>query len=237
MGTHLLVNTLYIFFAIINSKIIYLIVKSRKIQLFVFITILLLPFSDILIQKIIKSYYSNYEMNAKIYAFPKEDGNGKIESLDLTDSFATWSLKYFENSDINRLNVESFIKEMSFDDKIKEFLEIKIADVDSGNKYLRIRFETNGIKTEFIENGTARYKVNIQTKEKLFGLFTETKYQLIDRKDNNKLLVEAKRVSFPNEKNNFRNKFLLWGTTEDIFKIDSINTKEVIEKLLQVEHI
>ena len=51
MGTHLLVNLLYVSFAVINSKIIYLIVKSRKVEISVLLIIVFLPFSDVIFQK------------------------------------------------------------------------------------------------------------------------------------------------------------------------------------------
>ncbi len=236
MGTHLLVNILYVSFAIINSRIIYLIVKNRKIEILVLLLIVFLPFSDVFLQKGIKSYYEMYEMKPKIYDYPQQDQYGKIESLDLTHSSAIWFTKYLTED--NKFRTNLFLNSTSFDNRIRDFLEIKVPDLEQGNRYLRISFDGDLIKTEFIESGTARYKINIQSNNRLFGLYTEIKYQLIDRKRDNKLLAEAITIIFPNEKDNFRNKYLLWGTkNEEIFKNESINNKEIIEKLLEVEHI
>lgn len=81
MGTHLLVNLLYVSFAVINSKIIYLIVKSRKVEISVLLIIVFLPFSDVIFQKAIKTYYELYKMEAKVFDYPQKDiWNGNINS-------------------------------------------------------------------------------------------------------------------------------------------------------------
>jgi hypothetical protein len=134
--------------------------------------------------------------------------------------------------------MKQFLENSSFDKRVKDFLEIKIPDLETGNRYLRISFNENPIKVEFIKNGTARYKINIQSKEKFFGLFEEINYQLIDRKRDNKLLIELSTPIFQNIKDNFRNKYLLWGTKkEEIFRSNSINNKEIVEKILKAGNI
>ncbi len=236
MGTHLLVNLLYVSFAVINSKIIYLIVKSRKVEISVLLIIVFLPFSDVIFQKAIKTYYELYKMEAKVFDYPQKDINGKIESLDLTYSSELWLVPYVDNG--HKFNMKQFLENSSFDKRVKDFLEIKIPDLETGNRYLRISFNENPIKVEFIKNGTARYKINIQSKEKFFGFFEEINYQLIDRKRDNKLLIELSTPIFQNIKDNFRNKYLLWGTKkEEIFRSNSINNKEIVEKILKAGNI
>ncbi|MBD3831219.1 MAG: hypothetical protein IE890_12145, partial [Arcobacter sp.] len=58
------------------------------------------------------------------------------------------------------------------------------------------------------------------------------------RKRDNKLLIELSTPIFQNIKDNFRNKYLLWGTKkEEIFRSNSINNKEIVEKILKAGNI
>lgn len=221
----LFANLFYILFAFIYSKIIYNIIKNRLVQLLAFLVILILPFNDILIQKVIKSYYETFKMKPIIYDFPKKDDDGKIESLDLTQSPINYFTQFVDE------------KENTFNKRIKNFLEIKMPQTESENKYLKIKFLRKTIQSEIIKNPSARYTINIQTNEKLFGLYNEIKYQLIDRHDN-KILVETISANFPYQKNNFRNKYLHWNIERnDISKFDITNEKDIIEKLLDAGHI
>jgi hypothetical protein len=224
------VNIFYIIFAFIYSRIIYKIIKSRVVQLLVFFLILILPFSDILIQKVIKNYYETFKIQAIVYDFPKKDDDGKIESLDLTQSPSNYFLQFVDK------------KDNFFNKRINSFLEIKLPQSESDNKFLRIKFDRKTIKSEIIKNPKAKYMINIQSQEKLFGLFNEIKYQLIDRQTK-KVLVETISATFPYQKNNFRNKYLLWHIEKyDFFNLSAINEKDINEediivKLLNAGHL
>jgi hypothetical protein len=224
------VNIFYIIFAFIYSRTIYKIIKSRLVQLMIFFLIIILPFSDILIQKVIKNYYKTFKIEPIIYSLPKKDDDGKIESLDLTQSPTNYFLQFVDK------------KDTFFNKRIKGFLEIKIPQSESNNNFLRIKFDRKTIKSEIIKNPKARYMINIQSQEKLFGLFNEIRYQLIDRQ-NKKVLVETISATFPYQKDNFRNKYLFWHVEKyDFFNLSAINEndiheEDIIVKLLNAGHL
>jgi hypothetical protein len=212
--------------------------KYNHIGKIVFIVVLLAPFWDLIIQKGVKTYYQAFMMEAKIYAYPELDEDGKIESLDLTSSFSNSLLigqfvryldfdrkeQVFSNISINKFKIDSFIKRTDFDDRI--------------NKNIRILFNDERKQVEFIKNNNARYKMVGEGKSYLFSLYTVNKYLLIDNKIK-KTLVKDMSVNFKRGTNNkFRNKILLWKSSNNSpYGLGSVRDSGLIKQVLKINYL
>ena len=249
----IIVNIAYLLLSMLIGYIAYKFFehKYKHIGKIVFIVVLLAPFWDLIIQKGVKTYYQAFKMEAKIYAYPELDEDGKIESLDLTSSFSREPLSYFSNHlnlkykenifkeiDIKQLQINYFNKQKVFDDRIKNFLELKVFDDNDVEKKLRIRFDEFKPQFEFINKGTARYKTIRNSEKYLFDLYTVNEYLLIDNKTG-KILAKDMSVGFKKgSKSKLRNKILLWKSANDqSYRLSSISDSDIIEKLLKIINI
>ena len=235
----IIVNVVYLLLSMLIGYIAYKFFehKYKHIGKIVFIVVLFAPFWDLLIQKGVKTYYQAFKMEAKIYAYPELDENGKIESLDLgntsrkTISYFVDYLKLgfgkdtFSSIDIKNFKIDDFIKETDFDD-------------NGERKKLRIRFDSEKPQFEFIENGTARYKIEVESKSYFFKLYKVDKHTLIDNKIG-KVLAKDMRVDFTKgSKNKFRNKILLWKSANDsAYSLKDIEKKWVMSKVLNIKKV
>jgi hypothetical protein len=208
--------------------------KYRHIGKIVFIVVLLAPFWDLIIQKGVKTYYQAFKMEGEIYAYPEFDADGKIESLDITRKSGYKSIGWFVNS-INKQEItyENFPLDLFYIDKFKK------TGFDDSNieKNLRIRFDDIKPQFEYIENGSARYKIEEKKENHFFGLYSINEYLLIDNKTN-KVLAKDLLVSFYNkDENKFRNKYLLWVSGNGIpFNISQIKSSVIKEKILKINY-
>lgn len=249
----IIVNVVYLLFAWFIGYLAYKFFKHKykHIGKIVFIVVLLAPFWDLIIQKSVKTYYQAFKMEGEIYAYPEVDAEGKIESLDMTNKLEHRTIfrlvsyldfKYkemtFENFGIEKFKIDSLIKDTDFDERIKNFLEIKVFDSNEEEKKLRVRFDDVKPQFEYIENGSARYKIDGGSERFLFGLYTQGTYLLIDNKTN-KILAKDISVSFSSEnENKFRNKYLLWISGNGIpFNISQIKSSVIKEKVLKINYL
>jgi len=224
--------------------------KYKHIGKIVFIVVLLAPFWDLIIQKGVKTYYQAFKMEAKIYAYPELDEDGKIESLDLGDTSQktiSWFVDYlklstkekkFMNILIDKFKINEFLDEADFDERIKNFLELKVFDSDNEEKYIRIRFDKIKPQFEFIENGNARYKIEKKSEKYLFGLYNVNEYFLIDNKTEN-ILAKDMRVDFKKgSKSKFRNKFLLWKSANNsVYFLSNIEKQWIMRETLKIKYL
>lgn len=234
----IIVNVVYLLFAWFIGYLAYKFFKDkyRHIGKIVFIVVLLAPFWDLIIQKSVKTYYQAFKMEGEIYAYPEVDAEGKIESLDMTNKL--------EHRTIFRLvsYLDFKYKEMTFEnfgiEKFKIDSLIKDTDSNEEEKKLRVRFDDVKPQFEYIENGSARYKIDGESERFLFGLYTQGTYLLIDNKTN-KILAKDISVSFSSEnENKFRNKYLLWISGNGIpFNISQIKSSVIKEKVLKINYL
>ena len=250
----IVVNVVYLLLSMLIGYLAYKFFKDKykHIGKIVFIVVLLAPFWDLIIQKSVKTYYQAFKMEGEIYAYSEVDADGKIESLDFTNIKGnSWPISYylghlglkykeiiFKNNEISTFKINNFIKETDFDEKIKNFLEIKVFDSNEEEKKLRVRFDDVKPQFEYIENGSARYKIDGESERFLFGLYTQGTYLLIDNKTN-KILAKDISVSFSSEnENKFRNKYLLWVSGNGIpFNISQIKSSAIKEKVLKINYL
>ncbi len=242
----IIVNVVYLLFAWFIGYLAYKFFKDkyRHIGKIVFIVVLLAPFWDLIIQKSVKTYYQAFKMEGEIYAYPEVDAEGKIESLDITElSQNSWTITYF----LNHLDLRKsiFFKDFFIEQfKINDF--IKKTDFDDGafkkeksvDKKLRVRFDDIKPQFEYIENGSARYKIEEKKENYFFDLYSINEYLLIDNKTN-KVLAKDLLASFYNkDENKFRNKYLLWVSGNGIpFNISQIKSSVIKEKILKINYL
>lgn len=235
----IVVNVVYILLSMLIGYLAYKFFKHKykHIGKIVFIVVLLAPFWDLIIQKSVKTYYQAFKMEGEIYAYPEFDAEGKIESLDLTNIKGnSWPISYylghlglkykeiiFKNNEISTFKINNFIKE---------------TDSNEEEKKLRVRFDDVKPQFEYIENGSARYKIDGESERFLFGLYTQSTYLLIDNKTN-KILAKDISVSFSRDnENKFRNKYLLWVSGNGIpFNISQIKSSVIKEKVLKINYL
>jgi hypothetical protein len=246
------VNVVYLVVSlVIGIIIIGFVFKKWKIGIATFLIIALAPFWDLIIQKGIKTYYQTFKMESKIYSYPELDERGKIDSLDITEESGGFPLsslsKYlnlnykdniFEKVSIEKFKINGFNNWLHFDDKIKNFLDTEIFDDNRIRKKVRIRFDDIKPQFEFIEKGTARYKIVKKSKKYLFDLYTVHNYLLTDNKTG-EILAKDMSVDFKRgSKSRFRNKFLLWvGANGSQFSIGSIKKIGIMQQILKLKNI
>ena len=245
------VNVVYLVVSLVIGIIIGFVFKKWKIGIATFLIIALAPFWDLIIQKGVKTYYQTFKMEDKIYAYPEFDKDGKIESLDLTETYGSLpigyvtkylNLKYkedtFKNVPISKFKIDYFIKKKDFDDRIKNFMDIRIFDDNDIEKKIRIRFDDIKPQFMFIEKGDARYKIVSKPYEYLWGLYTINESLLIDTKTN-KVLVQQRGVNFKTgNKDKFRNKYLLLKSANDMpFGISGVGSNGSIGKVLKINKL
>lgn len=245
----IIVNVVYLLLSMLIGYLAYKFFKDkyRHIGKIVFIVVLLAPFWDLIIQKGVKTYYQAFKIEGEIYAYPEVDEDGKIESLDITRKSGYKSIGWFVNS-INKQEItyKNFpldffyidkFKKTGFDERIKNFLELKVFDDSNIEKNLRIRFDDIKPQFEYIENGNARYKIEEKKENHFFDLYSINEYLLIDNKTN-KVLAKDLLVSFYNkDENKFRNKYLLWVSGNGIpFNISQIKSSVIKEKILKINY-
>lgn len=246
------VNIAYLIVSLVIGIIIGFVFKKWKIGIATFLIIALAPFWDLIIQKGVKTYYETFKMEDKIYAYPEFDKDGKIESLDLTERYMSLPIGYFtehlnlnykedtfKKTSISKFKIDYFIKKKDFDDKIKNFMDIRIFDDNRTRKKVRIRFDDIKPQFMFIEKGNARYKIVSNKYEHLWGLYTINESVLIDNKTN-KVLVKQRGVGFKvGNKDKFRNKYLLLKSANDIpFGIGGTSvSKGSIRKVLKLNKL
>ena len=245
------VNVVYLVVSLVIGIIIGFVFKKWKIGIATFLIIALAPFLDLIIQKGVKTYYQTFKMEDKIYAYPEFDKDGKIESLDLTESYPLTvinyftkhlSLKYKENNfkdiPLSKFKMNNFMNETDFDDRIKNFMDINVFDDNKVRKKIRIRFD--GIKPQFmfIENSNARYKMVSKKHEHLWGLYKINELLLLDNKTN-EVLVQERGINFKTgDKDKFRNKYLLLKSANDRpFGISNVKSNGSTRKVLKLNKL
>ena len=247
------VNVVYLLLSMLIGYIAYKFFehKYKHIGKIVFIVVLLAPFWDLIIQKGVKTYYQAFKMEAKIYAYPELDEDGKIESLDITEGFGGFPIdslieylnltqgnNIFENVQIEKFKINYFNDWLHFDDKIKNSLDTKIFDDNKTRKELRIRFDKIKPQFEFIKNGNARYKIEKKSEKYLLDIYTVNEYLLIDNKIN-KVLAKDMSVNFTKgSESKFRNKILLWKSANNsAYSLEDIRKIGIMQQVLKLKKI
>ena len=248
----IIVNIAYLLLSMLIGYLAYKFFKHKykHIGKIVFIVVLLAPFWDLIIQKGVKTYYQAFMMEAKIYAYPELDEDGKIESLDLGNT-SRETISYFvdylnlgfgkdnfSSIDIKKFKIDDFIKETDFDEKIKNFLELKVFDDNGERKRIRIRLDDVKPQFEFIEKGIARYKIEEESENYFFKLYIVDRHTLVDNKTG-KVLAKDMRVDFKKgSKNKFRNKILLWKSANDsAYSLKDIEKKWLMSEVLNIKNV
>jgi hypothetical protein len=233
----IIVNVVYLLLSMLIGYLAYKFFKDkyRHIGKIVFIVVLLAPFWDLIIQKSVKTYYQAFKMEGEIYAYPELDADGKIESLDLTNSDSGRTISHFINYEKIPRNKRIF-ENIGIDEfKIDNFEKY---DSENKEKYIRIRFDDIKPQFAYIENGNARYKIEKKSEEYLFDLYTVNEYLLIDNKTGN-ILAKDMSVDFKKgSKSKLRNKILLWKSANDsAYSLENIKESEVLRKVLKINKI
>ena len=247
----IIVNIAYLLLSMLIGYIAYKFFehKYKHIGKIVFIVVLLAPFWDLIIQKGVKTYYQAFKMEAKIYAYPELDEDGKIESLDISQGFYGFPLRTlvrhlnlkdntFENCQVVNFKIEGFNNWLHFDERIKKFLDTKFFDEENIEKKVRIRFDEIKPQFKFIKDGNARYKIENKTEKHLFDLYIVNEYLLIDNKIN-KVLAKDISVGFKKgSKSKFRNKILLWKSANNsAYSLEDIRKIGIMQQVLKLKKI
>ena len=232
------VNVVYLVVSLVIGIIIGFVFKKWKIGIATFLIIALAPFWDLIIQKGVKTYYETFKMEDKIYAYPEFDKDGKIESLDLTETYSSEPIGYFTNHLNLKYKEDTF--EKTFISKFRSDYFKKKTDFDDNRtrKKIRIRFDDIKPQFKFIENGNARYKIVSNKYEYLWGLYKINESLLIDNKTN-KVLVQQRGVNFKTgNKDKFRNKYLLLKSANEMpFRLSGVGSNGSIKKVLKINKL
>ena len=244
------VNLLYLGFSLlvgfVAAYLVYKITKKRKVVsglVFVisFLTVLLAPFYDLIIQKSIKTYYETYKMDDTIYAYPEKDENGKIESLNIART-NIFPIGFFLNRNGQYdydFNSESSLKNMKltnyyddwFKNNIADYIELGIEDDLNKKKLFRIIYDEDmPIHPVLVQDAT--YQIKIQKTPCEASECMKSEYVFLNIKSD-KVLATAWLLYFPAKKDTFRYKFLLWHGANGVpFSISNIgNVNKIFEKI------
>lgn len=247
----IVLNLAYVGFSVFCGFLITFFTKSIKVGVLVFFIVFMIPYWDLFVQLGVKSYYSVFKLEDKIYGYPEFDKNGKVESLDLTESYGSNTIKHFtkhlnlkykENTfkdiPITEFKMNNFMKRNNFDDRVKKFIDRKVFDDFRIVKKVRIRFDDIKPQFIFIEKSNARYRIVSKSYKYLWELYKINELLLIDNKTN-KILVQQRGINFKTgDKDKFRNKYLLLKSANDIpFKISSIKSNGSIKKILKIDKL
>lgn len=252
----ILINLVYLVFSQVVGIITYFSLKkipalakhTRKLKAFsfvVFLTVLLAPFWDLIIQKGIKTYYENYKMDYVINAYPEKDENGMIESLGVERVIGTQPISYLINQkqlqELRKVYAAHKFIECFFFGCIKEFKNEKNEIIykekyDCNLGYARVHFDQVPItyeKISDIQEFKARYQVLAKTTKHYF--YEETIIEFWDKK-RNILLANAMEVDFPvkNADKKLRTRYLVWwmSAAGSPFELGGLgNTSEIVKKL------
>lgn len=233
------VNFLYLLFSLIVGIVTYVILSKKEkftrpkrfgISIGTFLVVWMLPFWDLLLQKAIKTYYETFMMESKIYAYPEKDKDGKIESLNVigADSYGQIAI-------IDKNQFVYLIKKYK---NIRNFVEIKIIldrnssghyIGDYGEKHIRIDLKNPNMSYTEIKGHDykARYSVKATKFEPyFFGLYIKKDFTFNDEKTNT-VMTTAWAIELPTDKENFRNKYLLFrGPSGVLLHVYGLNNVE-----------
>jgi hypothetical protein len=232
---------IYCIVGLVVSMLAYKFTKKAKYSILVILFFALLPTWDLLIQKAVKEYYVTFKMEPKIYAYPERDENGKIESLGFDRGLKLPYGSYYWFKDNQKF--EKYTSKYSYkviSTKIYIYYEF-FNEENNNTSFFRVNI--NPLKYKFIDKMTSRYQI-IRYKEHkyLFGLINKRIYNMIDTKQNNKVLAHAYSYGFPRTNNiarYVRNNLLMLrvgasGTVE-LFRVHSFNNiSKTLNKLFDL---
>jgi len=237
-------NLLYLGFSIIIGAIVgYLIYRftnkksfqSKTLSILIFLTVLLFPFYDLIIQKGIKTYYEIYKMDGKIYAYPEKNDAGKVQSLGISKEIYKTTLSHFlTDKDFENFKkitlVESFFEVYIVGNFGKNIIEPSV-DFKDNIGYAKIDLNQNKF-TYKTENSPSEFKSRYQ----ILAYIDDTNYftrkiniEFWDKK-NNSIIAKGFELQFVNrDKERFRSKYLLWKGANGVdFGIIRIRNYHVI---------
>lgn len=111
---------MYIFVAFIISKLIKYFIVKKYLAKYIFLLILIFPFSDLILIKLGMFFYKPF-ITYTIYEYPELNKNNKIESLDANIIKYSFKDKYF-----NEKILDEFIsnKLPNIKEKVEDFIEL-----------------------------------------------------------------------------------------------------------------
>jgi hypothetical protein len=233
----LIVNLVYLFISLIIGITVGRVFKKWKVGIVTFLIVIILPFYDLIIQKVIKTYYENFVTLEEIYSYPERDKDGRIESLGVDrndwskpDSYLYNQKELIKFKNKSTRNISDFIEYYFFESlQFKEKYEYK----DFG--YARVYFNEIPIRYEKLKDETefqSRFQVKSIMDKNLF--YEKINFEFWDTKKNI-LLGKALRLNFyrENQDENFRNKYLLWRSANDIaFSLKGFDTSNKVNNEL-----
>lgn len=249
----ILINFVYLIFSIVVGVVTYFLLSKRNIlgkykriafSFVIFLTVLLAPFWDLIIQKGIKTYYENYKMSYTINAYPEKDKDGRIESLGMSRVLGSQNAgRLRSQKSLEKLRgilFRDFIEFYFYDSLIEKKNEnnetVYVPNYDYNLGYLRVYLNRKPIIYEKIQNEIefkARYQVLAKTTRHYF--YEKTVAEFWDKKKNI-LMSKGMKISFPvqDAEEKFRTKYLVWwmsaaGSPFQLRGLD--NTHKVYENL------
>lgn len=161
----------YIFICYLIYKLLIKDVENKTLAKVIFTLILTFPFWDLIVQKGIKTVYQvSGLLEPKIYAYPKKDENGMIESFSYGKSNSIYTEKRVQSSvygDLLKKKIKSI-----------DFILIK-----KSNQIHRFYLDGDKVKSKIIPKESARYSFQLgKSKEKLFGLYAIQEKGVYDHK-------------------------------------------------------
>jgi len=206
----LIIVPIFIFYVAVSFFVLWLIskkffpkVKPLKLGGIVLAVVLVFPFWDLIVLKVIKEAYVLTHQNPIIHEQIKFDKNGKYESLAIFDSV----------DDINRLkkDIPKYYTDMF--NLVNNHIEFLVLDKDTNKtKILKVTQTNNGKYTfEFIDKTQAQYKLTDKFYKSIFGIYAITKYKVTEV-NSNKLVAQSFSIGLIEFFKYFREEILLFKT-------------------------
>ncbi len=126
---------IYIFIAFLIYKLILRSTNKKLFSRIVFITLLIFPFWDVLLQNVTAIYYSSLNPNFKVYHQAELDKNEKVESIAYLTTLD--DLKYYTPEQLDKYDSKRF-------NLVSDFLEFLVKDEEGKEKILKIKKLSQG---------------------------------------------------------------------------------------------
>lgn len=237
---------IYIFVSFIISKLIKCFIVKKYLAKYIFLFLLIFPFSDLILIHIGMFFYKPF-VHYTIYEYPELNKNNKLESLDANIIGYTFFDSYFDEKTLNEFISNTFpnIKE-----KVEDFIELpknihyknKLGEYIEEKYFVKINFNKNNnfIDINTVSQGRFTQIIKEETKNNYLFVYTKGQTIIFDKKLNK---VLASNPIFFIEGNSIlmgiRNSiFVMGGSQSPIFRGAGIihsGEKEMLKEIFNIE--
>lgn len=208
----LIILPIFIFYVAVSSFILKILVAKlfpkanvKKTLVLILAVVLMFPFWDLIVLKLIKESYILTHANPIVYEKIKFDKNGKYESL------ARFDRKYNSDELIKNIPNNKFYNKLF--NLVNSHIEFLVLDKDTNEtKILKVSpIKDNEYKFEYIENSQAQYQLTHTFDKGLFDIYAITKYKVVEV-NSNKLVAQNYSIGLIEFFKYFREEILLFKT-------------------------